>query len=62
MEKTKQQLAMAEEISACEKSPYYFATKYLTINGQPFTTHLSEEEFNEQFNKIYLKPTDKHFV
>lgn len=40
-----------EEIEKCLKSPYYFATKYLTITDtdgvkRPFTTNLSEQEFN----------------
>ena len=39
-----------EELEKCKKSPYYFATKYLTVNGKPFTTLHSEEEFNKFFN------------
>lgn len=35
------------EIEKCQKSPYYFATTYLTVNGKPFKTHLSEESFNK---------------
>ena len=39
------------EYEKCLKSPYYFATTYFKItkaNGEvvPFTTHLTEEEFN----------------
>jgi len=37
------------EIEKCKKSPYYYATKYLTVNGKPFTTRLTEEEFNKEF-------------
>jgi hypothetical protein len=47
-----------KEIQKCKDSPYYFATKYLKVKtGQlnmmgedvvkPFTTHLTEEEFNK---------------
>lgn len=36
-------------IEKCKNSPYFFATNYLTINGKPFSTMLSEEEFNKQF-------------
>ena len=47
---------LEEEILRCKKSPYYFATKYLTVEYKgelkPFTTSLSEEEFNEMFNKL----------
>jgi hypothetical protein len=35
------------EISKCKQNPYYFATKYIRINGQPFTTHLTESSFNK---------------
>lgn len=41
------------EFNKCKTNPYYFATKYLTINSKPFTTTLSEEDFNKQFK--YLK-------
>lgn len=37
------------EIEKCNKSPYYFATKYLTVNGKPFETRLSEKIFNARF-------------
>lgn len=42
-----------KEFEKCKTNPYYFATTYLTINGKPFTTILTEEEFNKQFK--YLK-------
>jgi len=48
-----------EEIEACNKSPYYYCTKYLTVDGKPFTTMLSEEEFNDYFNSIRVKPNLK---
>ena len=38
---------MHDEIMKCIESPYYMATKYMTVNGEPFTTMMSEEEFNE---------------
>jgi len=37
------------EYDRCKKSPYYFATKYLTINNKPFVTNYTEDEFNEMF-------------
>ncbi len=40
---------MNAEIQKCKASPYYYATTYLQINGKPFTTYLTEEEFNSQF-------------
>ena len=36
-----------EEIIKCIKSPYYFATTYLLVNDKPFTTRLTEREYNE---------------
>ena len=46
-----------EEIIKCKQSPYYFATKYLTVKNHrgksvPFATPLSEEQFNEMFKKL----------
>jgi hypothetical protein len=41
-----------EELERCIKSPYYFATNYLIVNGEKFSTRLSEEEFNTKFNQI----------
>ena len=38
------------EIVKCRDNPYYFATNYLTVNGKPFTTPLSEKAFNSYFN------------
>lgn len=50
------------ELEKCKNSPYYFATKYLTIKSKlsnkviSFSTTLSEEEFNEQF-KFKVEPS-----
>jgi len=49
-----------EEYNKCRNSPYYFMTKYMTVNGKPFTTELTEEEFNKKV-KIYKELT-KDFV
>lgn len=38
-----------EEIEKCRSNPYYFATKYLTVDGKPFTTLMTEREFNKDF-------------
>lgn len=38
-----------DELRKCNDSPYYYATKYLTVNGQPYTTRLTEVEFNSFF-------------
>lgn len=38
-----------KELNKCKASPYYFATKYLNINGKPFETNYTEKEFNELF-------------
>jgi hypothetical protein len=51
------QQEIQEEILKCKQSPYYFATKYLTVKNHrgksvPFTTPLSEEQFNEMFKKL----------
>ena len=45
-----------EEIRKCIDSPYYFATKYLVVNGKPFETPLSEKAFNSFFNKMKSIP------
>lgn len=50
----------ADEIASCKNSPYYFATTYLTIktrNGEikPFTTLLSEEEFNNHIKSFMME-------
>lgn len=50
-EQQEQMCKEVEEYNNCIKSPYYFATKYLTVNGRPFTTRLSEEEFNQYYKK-----------
>ena len=48
------------EMQKCINSPYYFATKYLTVRNRnneivPFTAPLSEEEFNRIFNNYSNK-------
>ena len=52
-----------EEIKKCKESPYYFATKYLTMKNclgktVPFETFISEEGFNTMVNN-YLNPKDE---
>lgn len=39
------------ELIKCRENPYYFATKYLKIQGKPFTTYLNENQFNELIKK-----------
>jgi len=48
------------EIQKCRNSPHYFATKYLTVQNYkkepvPFTTRLTEEEFNKMVNSALNK-------
>lgn len=38
------------EIEKCNNDPYYFFTKYVTVDGKPATTFLSKEVFNDFFN------------
>ena len=45
-----------EELKKCKENPYYFATKYLYILNNdsdkvPFTTMLTEEEFNKMIKE-----------
>ena len=44
------------EFEKCKNNPYYFATNYLTVNTingvKPYTTILSEEQFNQVFREI----------
>ena len=49
-----------EEYRKCIISPYYFATNFLAIGTKDgkaikFTTHLTEEQFNNQFKKNELE-------
>ena len=37
----------AEEIEKCSKSPYYFMKNYVSIDGDPFITVLSEQQYND---------------
>lgn len=41
-----------QEYQKCRDSPYYFAITYLTVNGKPFKTELSEEKFNERYRQV----------
>lgn len=41
-----------EEIKKCQKSPHYFATNYLVVDGKKFTTLLTEKEFNELYENV----------
>jgi hypothetical protein len=54
-EKNIESLSIQSEYDKCMNSPYYFATRYIVIHTNegniPFTTHLTEEEFNKQFNQ-----------
>jgi len=43
------------ELEKCKKSPYYFFTKYWMVNGEPFTTPLTEEEFNKKVTQDLQK-------
>jgi predicted amidophosphoribosyltransferase len=44
-----------EEFEKCKANPYYFATKYFTLNSNKFTTMLTEEEFNNRISKIFRR-------
>lgn len=39
------------EMEKCRASPYYYMTKYWIVDGKPFTTPLTEEEFNKQIKE-----------
>jgi hypothetical protein len=41
-----------QELHKCKINPYYYYTKYMTANGKPCTTRLSEQEFNDYFFKV----------
>lgn len=43
-----------KEFERCKESLWYFMTKYMVIEGRPFTTPLSEEEFNNKWIKENL--------
>lgn len=40
------------ELRKCKDSPYYFATRYVTVDGKPFRTSLTEQQFNRQFQSF----------
>jgi hypothetical protein len=53
------------ELQKCIDSPYYFATKYLTIKNSKgkivkYTTILTEEEFNQYFKKLNSETLKKN--
>lgn len=48
-----------EEFEKCKTNPYYFATRYLIINGELFVTNYSEKEFNELFNSLQFQKIRK---
>lgn len=41
---------MKLEIEKCKNDPYYFFTKYVTVDGKPATTFLPRDVFNDFFN------------
>lgn len=41
-----------QDFEKCKQSPYYFMTRYWQIDGKPFTTPLSKEQFNEIVNEL----------
>lgn len=45
------QQEIESDMDKCKNNPYYFFTNYLTVDGKKATTHLSESEFNEMFEK-----------
>lgn len=40
------------ELKKCQDSPYYFFTKYWTVNGMQPTIAMSEKQFNEVFASL----------
>jgi len=39
--------AILNEMQLCRMNPHHFTTTYMTVNGKPFATPLSESQFNE---------------
>lgn len=48
-----------QEYSKCMESRYYFMTKYWTVNGEPFTTAMSENDFNDLCRRMEKPPLMK---
>lgn len=48
----KEEPKQGSEFDKCIQSPYYFMTTYWTVNGMPFTTPMSEEEFNKHIKDL----------
>lgn len=54
--------AIKEELDKCKDNPYYFATRYLTVNGKPFTTGLREHQFNAMFKALSTRTREQNIV
>lgn len=40
-----------EEIAKCKQSPFYFATKYILVDGKPYESRWDEKTFNKIFKR-----------
>lgn len=47
-----EEMNIKNEIEKCKKSPYYFATKSITIDVNAFNTIMSEHDFNNYINGL----------
>ena len=59
VQEEQEEIDWEEEHKKCVESPYYFATKYMTVkwagkNPVPFVTTMTEEAFNE-YHKQFIK-------
>jgi hypothetical protein len=55
-------ISVAEELEMCKSNPYYFAKKYMKINGNPFETMISEDDFNLYFRQYEKLPKHQDFI
>ena len=63
MKQFNSQKEILDEIERCKESPYYFATTYLTVTNHrgeviPFSTPLSEKDFNNIFKQYENSTTN----
>ena len=52
--------AILNEMQLCRMNPHHFTTTYMTVNGKPFATRLSESQFNELVVAYACANSEKH--
>jgi meiotically up-regulated gene 157 (Mug157) protein len=53
---------VADEIAKCKDNPYYFATNYMIVSGKPFTTSLTEHQFNLIVKSLSTRTREQNII